>query len=443
MLFPVASIFLVLLLVILGISKFKLHPSVVLFLAAIILGFLLQIPIEQNIFIIFKGLFGIVENLGLLIIFGIIIGVLLEKSGGTYSLARGILKNLKIIPLPYAISLIGYLVSIPIFCDVAFVILSNLNKTISKQGKIPITGLTVALSTGLFAPHVLVPPTPGPLAAAFNLKLDNLFLLVVFGSFFAFILVLIGATYANFLIKKKGVISNSNDIIFAKLETRITPTFDQAILPIIVPIFLLSFGPISNFTSNNQIIIEIANMISHPVFALGIGMMFSFHLIKKNRKETIVYSLKESFKKSVPILLITGMGGGLGKVIQTIPFQDYFTNLSFNNSFGLLIPFLIAAFLKTAQGSSTVAIITSSSICLPLLPLIGLETELGKVWIIMAIGVGSMTVSHLNDSYFWIVSQMSMIDTKTALKTHTIGTFIQGLIGFTILFICYTVWLYL
>ena len=441
MLFPVASISIVLLLIILGISKFKFHPSLVLFLAALILGYLLQIPIKQNVFIIFKGLFGIVKNLGLLIIFGIIIGVLLEKSGGTHSLARGILKYLKRIPLPYAISLIGYLVSIPVFCDAAFVILSNLNKTLSKQGKIPITGLTVALSTGLFAPHVLVPPTPGPLAAAFNLKLDNLFLLVVFGSFFAFILVLIGATYANLLIKKKGV--NSNDIIFTKYETRNTPSFGQAILPIIAPIFLLSLGPISNFASNNQVIIQIANMISNPIFALGIGMIFTFHLIKKNRKKTIVYSFIESFKKAVPILFITGMGGGLGKVIQTISFQDYFTNLSFNNSFGLLIPFLIAAFLKTAQGSSTVAIITSSSICLPLLPLIGLETELGKVWIIMAIGVGSMTVSHLNDSYFWIVSQMSMIDTKTALKTHTVGTFIQGLIGFAILFISYTVWLYL
>ena len=441
MLFPVASISIVLLLIILGISKFKLHPSLVLFLAALILGYLLKIPIKQNVFIIFKGLFGIVKNLGLLIIFGIIIGVLLEKSGGTHSLARGILKYLKRIPLPYAISLIGYLVSIPVFCDAAFVILSNLNKTLSKQGKIPITGLTVALSTGLFAPHVMVPPTPGPLAAAFNLKLDNLFLLVLFGSFFAFILVLIGATYANLLIKKKGV--NSNDIIFTKYETRNTPSFGQAILPIVAPIFLLSFGPISNFTSNNQVIIQIANMISNPIFALGIGMIFTFHLIKKNRKKTIVYSFIESFKKAVPILLITGMGGGLGKVIQTISFEDYFTNLSFNNSFGLLIPFLIAAFLKTAQGSSTVAIITSSSICLPLLPLIGLETELGKVWIIMAIGVGSMTVSHLNDSYFWIVSQMSMIDTKTALKTHTVGTFIQGLIGFAILFISYTVWLYL
>ena len=118
---------------------------------------------------------------------------------------------------------------------------------------------------------------------------------------------MIGATYANFLIKKKGVNSNSNDIIFTKNETRDTPSFGQAILPIIAPIFLLSFGPISNFTSNNQVIIEIANMISHPIFAMGIGMIFSFYLIKKNRKKTIVYSFIESFKKAVPILFITGL----------------------------------------------------------------------------------------------------------------------------------------
>ncbi|MEC8599771.1 MAG: GntP family permease, partial [Bacteroidota bacterium] len=90
---------------------------------------------------------------------------------------------------------------------------------------------------------------------------------------------------------------------------------------------------------------------------------------------------------------------------------------------------------------STVAIITSSSICFPLVPIIGLDTELGKVWIIMAIGVGSMTISHVNDSYFWVVSQMSKMDTKTALRSHTLGTLIQGLVGFIILFVCYTVWI--
>tara|TARA_B100000886_G_scaffold17306_1_gene11101 strand:- start:3458 stop:4789 length:1332 start_codon:yes stop_codon:yes gene_type:complete len=441
MLFAIASIFLVLVLIILGISKIKLHPSLVLFVASLILGFLLKIPIHKSFSLIFDGLFGIVKSLGLLIFFGIIIGILLEKSGGTYSIATGILRHLKKIPLPYAISFIGYLISIPIFCDAAFAILFNLNKTFSKHTKISLTGLTVALSTGLFAPHVLVPPTPGPLAAAFNLKLENFFLLVIFGLFFAFILVLIGAVYANFIIKKKGANNYSNDIILVKQEIKTSPSFSQAILPIIVPVFLLSISPISNFISNNQILNEVANIVSYPVFALGIGMLFSLQLIKINRKKIIIPCFIQAIKQAFPILLITGIGGGLGKVIQTIPFQDYLTNQSISGSFGLLVPFLIAAFLKTAQGSSTVAIITSSSICFPLVPIIGLDTELGKVWIIMAIGVGSMTISHVNDSYFWVVSQMSKMDTKTALRSHTLGTLIQGLVGFIILFVCYTVWI--
>jgi GntP family gluconate:H+ symporter len=96
--------------------------------------------------------------------------------------------------------------------------------------------------------------------------------------------------------------------------------------------------------------------------------------------------------------------------------------------------------LKTAQGSSTVAIITTSSIVFPLLPLLNLDSEIGKVWVIMSLGVGSMTVSHANDSYFWIVSQMSGMDVKTAYKTHTMGTLLQGVIGFIIVFTGYSLW---
>ena len=100
----------------------------------------------------------------------------MEKTNATISIAKGIINSLKKLPLPFAVSFIGYLVSIPVFCDAAFIILSQLNKTLSNKTKTPLIGLTVALSTGLFAPHVLVPPTPGPLAAAANLKLDNIFL---------------------------------------------------------------------------------------------------------------------------------------------------------------------------------------------------------------------------------------------------------------------------
>ena len=134
------------------------------------------------------------------------------------------------------------------------------------------------------------------------------------------------------------------------------------------------------------------------------------------------------------------MGGALGKVIGEIPLSEHLGSLSGLESLGLLIPFLIAALLKTVQGSSTVAIITAASIVFPLLPLIELESEMGKVWVIMAIGTGAMTVSHANDSYFWIVSQMSGMDVKTAYRTHTLGTLIQGVLGIVSVFIGFFLW---
>ena len=134
------------------------------------------------------------------------------------------------------------------------------------------------------------------------------------------------------------------------------------------------------------------------------------------------------------------MGGALGSVIQQANLTQGFENLQFNASIGLAIPFFLAAVLKSAQGSSTVALITVSSILLPLLPALGLDSEAGKVWAILAIGAGSVTVSHANDSYFWIVSQLGEMSVKEAYRTHTFATFLQGLVGFILLLFAYNLW---
>jgi GntP family gluconate:H+ symporter len=169
-------------------------------------------------------------------------------------------------------------------------------------------------------------------------------------------------------------------------------------------------------------------------------MLFAFRLLFKQPKKNISKATKKGLKQAIPILAITGMGGALGSVIQTIPLQNYALEISTFSGFGILIPFMIAALLKTAQGSSTVAIITTSSIIFPLLSVLDLDSEMGKVWAIMALGVGSMTVSHANDSYFWIVSQMSGMDVKTAYRTHTVGTLLQGIVGLVVVFIGFTIW---
>jgi GntP family gluconate:H+ symporter len=312
---------------------------------------------------------------------------------------------------------------------------------LSKKTKTPLVGLTVALSTGLFAPHVLVPPTPGPLAAASNLQLENILLLIFMGGIIAFILIIVGGSYGNYLIKKNKYTFEEGDEDQSKNEKiSDVPGFNLAILPILFPIILMGAGTLIKFLPPDFIIIDLLNLITQPTFALGIGMLFAFRLFINNNKTNIHKSIKKGFIQAAPILIITGMGGSLGSIIQTIPLYDFAKDISSYQSLGILIPFGIAALLKTAQGSSTVAIITTSSIVFPLLPLLNLDSEIGKVWVIMSLGVGSMTVSHANDSYFWIVSQMSGMDVKTAYKTHTMGTLLQGVVGFIIVFTGYSLW---
>jgi GntP family gluconate:H+ symporter len=440
MMFSLLSIFIVIAWIILGTSFTKLHPFIVLLIAALILSILLGIAPLDATELIFKGFFKIIKNIGLLILFGTIIGTALEQSNGTLALAKGIIKSLQKLPLPYAVSCIGYLVSIPVFCDAAFVILSQLNKTLSYQTKTPMVGLTVALSTGLFAPHVLVPPTPGPLAAAANLNLENLILLIGVGGSIALILIFVGGWYGNYLIKKNKYIESNESSKNPHTEEIIElPNFSKAILPILIPISLMCLGTLLKIVPS-FIGLEYLMFLTKPSAALGIGLLFAFRLLINQPKKNINKVIKKGFKQAIPILVITGMGGALGRVIQTIPLEDYALEVSTFSGFGILIPFMIAALLKTAQGSSTVAIITTSSIIFPLLSVLGLDSEMGKVWAIMALGVGSMTVSHANDSYFWIVSQMSDMDVKTAYRTHTVGTLLQGTVGIIVVLIGHTIW---
>tara|TARA_B110000116_G_C16777923_1_gene556743 strand:- start:611 stop:1948 length:1338 start_codon:yes stop_codon:yes gene_type:complete len=427
--------------IILGTTYLKLHPFLTLLSASIFLAIGIGIPLEEIGPIIGKGFAKTFQSIGLLIIYGTIIGVILEKSYATQTIAQKLLKSLSVLPVPFIVSFIGYIVSIPVFCDSAFVILNSLNKSLSKKTKTPLIALTVALSTGLYAPHVLIPPTPGPLAAAANLELENIFLLVLVGGFISFILILVGAFYANYLSKTNPYVNieEKNSKIYSSQEDLKKiglPSFRKAISPILIPIFLMATGTLFPFSKEYSLL----NFITQPVNALMIGMFFSFSLLSNRKLNIISKLIEEGIRNAAPILIITGMGGTLGLIIQQLPISSYVDKIMISPQFGIIIPFVISAALKTAQGSSTVAIITTSSIIFPLLPMLEMESEMGKVWAIMSLGVGSMTVSHANDSYFWIVSQMGGLDIKTAYKTHTFATFLQGLSGLALILSGYNIW---
>ena len=431
MYFLLITIITVIIWIIVGTTYLKLHPFLVLFIASLLLGILLEIHFVDLFKLLFIGFSKTIQKIGLLIIFGTIIGKTLELTNATSSIANYIISRFRKIPLQFKIGFIGYIISIPVFCDAAFIILSKTIKSISIKSKIPLKSLGVALSTGLFAPHVLVPPTPGPLAAASNLKLENFPLLIIIGSVLAFILVIIGSTFSYLIFNKSSFDAN---LFFDQKHSKKFPKIGESIVPIVIPVILMAIGTLFGNLNTFEKLDFVFSFLGNPSFALFVGVILSFRLIKFSPEIGLKYCIKSGLSSAFPIILITGMGGTLGLIMQKIPLEDYI-NYSFDFGLALLVPFFISSVFKTVQGSSTVALITTSTIIYPLLGSLGLENEIDKIWTILSIGVGSMTVSHTNDSYFWIVSEMTGISAKKALKYHTTGTLIQGIAGIVFILI--------
>ena len=412
--------------IIYGTSKLKWPAFLVLLLASLFLALATGVDPQEIGSLLSEGFGKTVRSIGLLIVFGSIIGVALEQSGATKRIAISMLSRLSFLPLPYTVAIIGYLVSIPVFCDSAFVILSSLNKRLSQKSGVPLLALTIALSTGLFATHVLIPPTPGPLAAAANLELNDLGLLIIMGGSVAFLLMLVGAAFAQRVSKRVSLEIQLPETEEENVEE--LPSLKLAIAPILIPLLLIG---LSSFSNHFKI---------DPTLALGVGMVLSFRLGRFTKTESFLSeAVNKGIQTAAPILLITAMGGTLGLVISKLPVAEFVAEHLLYPELGLLIPFLIAALLKSAQGSSTVAIITASAMVFPMLATLGLDSDLGKTWVVIAVGIGSMTVSHANDSYFWIVSQFGNLSVKEAYRYHTFATLLQGITGLIIVIAGYLI----
>ena len=419
----------VVILMIVAASKFKFHPFLSLLLAAIVMGFVGGLSESEVTNILMSGFGKTLGSIGIIIAFGTIIGAYLEKSGGAKTLANWALKTIGNKRSVLAMNITGFIVSIPVYCDSGFIILSSLNKAISKSSKIPLAVLGVSLAAGLYTTHVFVPPTPGPLAATAALEAD-LGLVILLGLIVAIPVSLSGYFWAKFLEKKLKF--NSNDIIEENQVEQKLPKTSTSITPIIVPILLIALKSISSYPSQpfgEDLLYNIINFIGNPIIALFIGVFLAFRLKPKHHEGTHFNWVSSGLKEAGTIILITGAGGAFGAILQSTGIGDIIGTRFSEFNLGLLLPFIIAATLKSAQGSSTVSIITTAAIVAPILESFGLDSAIGRALTVLSIGAGAMTVSHLNDSFFWVVAQFSGMNTTTALKSQTIATLIQGLTG--------------
>ena len=437
-------------LMILMISKFKVHPFLALMSISLVLAIVAGIDLSKIPAMIGVGFSGTFKSIGIVIIFGTIIGTVLEKTGAALKLADMVVKLVGQRRPELAMLIMGWVVGIPVFCDSGFVVLNSIREALYKKISASPVAMSVALSGGLYASHVFIPPTPGPIAAAGTLGLGgNLLLVIIMGTVVS-VPVLVAVYFFSKSIAKSVTISDK------EADATITASYEEllkkfgklpcgflSLAPIIMPIIFMAVGSVIDVLAKQGMLDKAALLpkiflfLGNPIIALAIGVIFCVFLLAETKKmREFDHITNESLKIAGPILFITAAGGVLGNVITEAGFVNFIKeNASTIKAIGIFFPFIISAVLKTAQGSSTVAIITTASIMgafsadNSLMHTLGFTSEISAALCVMAIASGAMCVSHANDSYFWVVTNFSKMSADQGYRTQTAMTFIMGIVG--------------
>lgn len=420
-------------------ARFKAHPFLVLLGVSYFVGLAAGLPGADVVAAITDGFGGTIGYIGIVIAAGTIIGTMLERTGGAALMARSVLRWVGEARSLLAMSITGAVVSIPVFCDSGFVVLSPLNRSLASRANASMASYAVALSMGLYATHVFIPPTPGPIAAAGELGAD-IGTVILLGLLVT--MPVIATTYVFARIAGRRIYidpSDATNVEGTAAEEAGDSTSLQspwaAFAPVLLPVLLIAVQSVASLPARpfgEGRLFTALRFLGDPNTALLLGVAAAFLAVRHAGGRVRSEWITESLRTGGVIILITGAGGAFGSVLRATPIGEYLgstlstAGLGF---FSILVPFALAASLKTALGSSTVAIITSASILLPMLPPLGLASSTGTALTTLAIGAGSMTVSHANDSYFWVVSQFSGMSVPQAYRLQTAGSAIAGLTG--------------
>ncbi|MDO9492025.1 GntP family permease [Acetobacterium sp.] len=437
-------------LMILAISKWGVHPFLAIMGVSLLLALVVGLPLSEIPGILGSGFAGIFTSIGIVIILGALIGLILEKTGAAIKLADMVVKVVGPKNPELALMIMGWIVAVPVFCDSGFVILNPIRKAMCAKTRTSSVAMTVALSAGLYTAHVFIPPTPGPIAAAGSLGVGNNLLLVIgMGTLVSVPTLLAALIFAKFIGRKVSSREELGDLDYQKSVAELVAEYGEipsglaSLSPILVPILLMALGSISGLLAIGGILGQLLVFLGTPMIALAAGLLCALGLLVSTKKMADFYELtNETLKVVGPILFVTAAGGVLGKVIVAAGFVDFIqANAGFISRAGIFFPFLIAAILKTAQGSSTVAITTTAGIMgiysdpASMMSALGLTSPMAAVLAVLAIGAGGMTVSHANDSYFWVVTNFGGMEPQDGYKTQTLLTLIMGVTAMTAIFI--------
>jgi len=403
-------------------SKLKLNPILSLFIGSIILGILLEMTISEIFNHQVTGFFLSIKNIGLIIFFSCVIGQYLKETRSIEKFGNLLLNNFQKQTL-LSINMLGLFIGTVVFCDSAFLILNGISRSIASSSSISLTSLNLSLSGGLYSSHTLIPPTPGPIAAINNFNvIDNIGTIMILGILVSIPSSLIAFLFSRSFIKKNKIKIKKN------LNSKDNASL-MAYLSIVIPLLLISLNTISNLFDNinETTIYRSIKFIGNPNFALFVGMILSFFIPYKKIKVNKIFI--STIKDFLPIILLTSMGAAFGNIIKNSNISEVipnFINIQESNIIYLCaMSYILSFILKTSQGSSTSSMIIVSSIIFPIISDINFNI-FDISMIILSIGAGSMMISHVNDSYFWIVTKQTSLNLKKGLKYFSVMTILQS-----------------
>ncbi|GAA4323273.1 gluconate transporter [Pontixanthobacter gangjinensis] len=426
------------------ILKLKIQAFLALLIVCILVGIFAGLPATEILTTMQEGVGSTLGFVATVVGLGALFGGILEQSGGANSLAKYLILKTGESKSPWAMMLTGFLVAIPVFFDVAFIILVPITYALSKKTGKSLLLYAMPLLAGLGITHAFIPPTPGPIAVADILGAD-LGWVILFGIITGIpVAILSGPIFAKFLSKRLYIeppsFSNANT------EDEINlPSPDLIISIIFVPIFLIVLNTVltsalfpENFISGYWL--YLINLLGHPFTALIIANLLAWYFIGIKRgagKEFLNKTAMKSFEAAGIIILLTGAGGAFKQIlIRTGAGEMIAASLQGTFINPLFFGFIIALLVRLLQGSATVAMITAAGITAPVLISSALspsETAL----IVIAIAAGATGFSHVNDSGFWLVGKYLGLSEKQTFRSWTLMTGIISILGLTVSSILY------
>lgn len=428
--------------------KVKLHPFFALTTSAIVFGLLIGQNINDIMTAYAEGLGSTISGIGIVIAIGTVMGTLMEKSGGAETMANAILRLTGKKHASLGLAITGYFVSIPVFCDSAFVLLSPLAKRLSRDTGTSMATMAIALSMGLHATHMLVPPTPGPLSVAGILGAD-LGMVILLGMVVSIPVVAVAMLAGKFLGQKYFYLPEELALETEEEKHQKHPGYVEAFLPILLPILLMLLRTVATLDSapfGTGLVYDIFYSLGNTSVALLIGLIIAFITYRRIHPEdhkvwTFDGDVGEALKTAGQIVLIVGAGGAFATVLRLSDLESIVTQAFSGVSLGILVPFIIGAIFRTAIGSGTVGMITAASMLLPLVDVLGFNTPIGLVIAMLACASGGFMVFHGNDDYFWVITSTSGMKPEVAYKIFPLISILQAITSFACVFVLYLIFL--